>query len=243
MYSSERVAQRQLRLLWEHGVLERAAIRRGPGEPALAYRLAPETVRRLRGTAPPRQRPHLRHDLDTLDVVCALARNRTTSGPVSLWLTESMARGLPSARVRPDALLVLQLPAGSCVLCIEVDEATEHAQLIRRKLAAYRQPLLDRPGWRLLVAVPDVARVDWMRRIAATSPLAGRSFVGVLPDLSRDGLAASVVPLVGPEVRVSVATLASDGVPRSAHAPLGSAAWRQLLASGGAEDTVGLLHP
>ena len=37
----------------------------------------------------------------------------------------------------PDSVVALQTPAGSGVLCLEIDEATEHGPDIRDKLARY----------------------------------------------------------------------------------------------------------
>ncbi len=36
---------------------------------------------------------------------------------------------------------------GAAVLCLEVDEGTEHAPVTRDKLEGYAEALKDRPGW------------------------------------------------------------------------------------------------
>jgi protein involved in plasmid replication-relaxation len=68
------------------------------------------------------------------------------------WCTPAMSSRFIDG-VKPDALLALQLSTGSAVLCLEVDDGTEHAPIIRDKLERYAEALRDRPAWHLVLVV------------------------------------------------------------------------------------------
>ncbi len=237
-----RKVQHRTRLLWQAGYLERTNLppaERG-GSP-IVYRLSPMARlrlgyrdRRVAGIA------ELQHRLDTVQTVCALARpHGHTEHPVHGWLTESMVAGLLGSRAQPDSLVVLQLSLGSAVLSLEVDEATQHAPVIRRKLLAYREALERRPGWLLLFVVPSAARRSWLLRQVTVEPaLRGwsRGWVCELAHLAVAGLDAPAWSLGADHAREPLHTLASDRLPRRCPTPVGSRAWLELLATGGGED-------
>lgn len=237
-----RKVQHRTRLLWQAGYLERSNLppaERG-GSP-IVYRLSPTARlrlgyhdRRAAGIA------ELQHRLDTVQTVCALARPRSDADdPVQGWLTESMAGGLLGARAQPDSLVVVQLSRGSAVLCLEIDEATQHAPVIRWKLLAYREALERRPGWLLVFVVPSAARRSWLLRQVTVEPaLRGwsRGWVCELPEVAATGLDAAVWSLGAAHDRRPLHTLATDRLPRRCPTPVGSRAWLELLATGGGED-------
>jgi hypothetical protein len=69
----------------------------------------------------------LRHSLNVVETVCALVnstRDDASEQLVQAWLSEVMARDL-LPRTYPDAVVALQAPTGSGVLCLEIDESTE----------------------------------------------------------------------------------------------------------------------
>jgi hypothetical protein len=211
------------------------------GGSPIVYRLSPMARfrlgyhdRRAAGIA------ELQHRLDTVQSVCALARPRSdTSHPVQGWLTESMAGGLIGDHTQPVSLVVVQLSRGSAVLGLEIDEATQHAPVIRRKLLAYREALERRPGWLLLFVVPSAARRSWLRRQVAVEPaLRGwmRGWVCELASIRVAGLDAAAWSLGVAHARTPLHTLATDRLSRRCPTPVGSRAWLELLATGGGED-------
>jgi hypothetical protein len=88
---------------------------------------------------------------------------------------------------------VLAGPAGSGVVCLEIDESTQHIAPIRAKLRAYRRAIGGRPAWHALFVVPSSTRGGWLRRIARGCDLGGLSLFIVTADtLHRDGAAAEL---------------------------------------------------
>jgi hypothetical protein len=239
IYPSRRTAFRHLRRLWQLGVLERAPLPPIRGGIPVAYRLTRRgmnrlgyTDRRAGGLA------HLRHALDTVAAVCALVRprpDRPEPRPVQLWLPEATAADAGIEPIRPDSVVVLQVDGGSGVLCIETDEATEHAPQIRSKLAAYERVLADRAGWHVLFVVPTAARLSWLRRVGRFR-LDGRAWAVVLAELETDGLNATVIPLSRAAQPRVLRSVLEDPSPRRSATPVGSDAWIELLGSGGGED-------
>ncbi len=240
VYPSRRTAFRHLRRLWLLGLLERAPLPPHRGGVPIVYRLTRRGMNRL-GYADRRTGglAHLRHALDTVAAVCTLARPvDCASGPVmpvQLWLPESTAADADIDPARPDAIVVLQLDGGSAVLCLETDEATEHAPQIRAKLAAWERALAGRDGWHVLFVVPTTARLSWLRRVARPY-LADHGWAVVLADLESDGIEGPVAPLArsGPVRRLR--SLVSDPRLRVGSTPIGSDAWVELLGSGGGEE-------
>lgn len=236
-----RKAQQRTRQLWRTGYLEQTTLPPASrGRSPLAYRLS-RTGRRRLGYHDRRVAgiQELQHRLDTVQAVCALARPLPDAlYPVQAWLTESMA---PEAglTVEPDSIVVLQLPSGSAVVCLETNEATQHAPVIRRKLLAYRSALTDRDGWLLLFVVPSEGRRHWLRRQAATERQLDTWQKGWVTDqalLNARGLDATVWPLSGSGAAAPLRTLVSDPRSRDCPTPVGSPAWLELLGSGGGED-------
>lgn len=207
----------------------------------MAYRLTPATRRRLgyhdRRTAGIHG---LQHRLDTVQSVCALVRpTPDTLYPVQGWLTESMARGELGAGVEPDSMVVVRLPTGSAVLCLEIDEATQHAPVIRHKLRAYRKALRERAGYLLLFVVPGRERRQWLQRQAGAERELhewSQGWLAELPLLDEFGLEASVWPLGARGPARQLNTLIRDVRPRLTPTPVGSPDWLRLLGSGGGED-------
>lgn len=238
-----RKVQERTRLLWLAGYLERTALPapyRG-GSP-LAYRLSPTARRRL-GYRDRRAAgiSELQHRLDAVEAVSALSRpDGHTVHPAQAWLTEPMARGQAGTRAQPDSVVVIQLASGSAVLCLEIDEATQHAPVIRGKLDAYREALDHRgSGWQLLFVVPSEARRSWLLRLARAEPwLAAwaRGWVCELSLLSDHALDAPVWALGVTGAPRPLRSLVLDRLPRRCPTPVGSRAWLDLLGSGGGED-------
>lgn len=124
------------------------------------------------------------------------------------------------------------------VLCLEIDEGTEHAPQIRAKLAAYNRVLPDRAGWHLLFLVPTADRLAWLRRVGRSEAdrLAGRLWAIVLGDVDALGLRAPLAPISGSNTSNPLGSLLRDPRPRRCATPVGSDAWVTLLGSGGGED-------
>lgn len=246
VYRRRQRAQLHLQRLYRYRMLERTALPpldRG-GAP-LVFRLSPYGRRRLRYPALTRSQAgtQLRHSLDVVETVVALARSRLPTGdrhPVQGWLSPAMNAGLLN-RVVPDALLVLQVPTGSGVVALEVDEATEHTEVIEQKLINYGWALVSKRGWHLLFVVPHATRLQWLRRriarVKGRAPsLAGISWVATLDDIRRDGLDTVVMPIEPDSAPATFARVLDDGRPRHTDTPVGSDAWLRLLAYGGGED-------
>jgi hypothetical protein len=145
--------------------------------------------------------------------------------------------------VHPDAIVALDLAGGSAVVCLEVDEATQHGPVIVGKLEAYEQALIGRAGWHLLFVAPNDDRVDWIRTLARGRPgqtLAGRGWAVTLEALRAGGPNAPLRSLGPGRDEPPLGTLATDRGRRRSSAPVGSAAWVELLGYGGAEDTAAL---
>ena len=159
--------------------------------------------------------------------------------PIQAWLTERMSADLPGPGIRPDSVVTLQVGARSAVLCLEMDEGTQHAPVIRARLTAYGRWLPTRGGWHLLLVVQSEQRARWLRRLGSwhgPKSLDGRSWVVRLADLGSEGLDALTVPIVGREPPRSLRALAADPTSRMSTAPVGSGSWIELLGQGGGED-------
>lgn len=236
VYPSRRTALRHLRRLWQLGLIERTPLPPNRGGVPVAHRLTLRGARRLNYTS---RRlgglAHLRHALDTVEVVCSLAR----SGQLQAWLTPLMTDDLFDGVVRPDGVLILQTETGSAVVCLETDEATEHAPEIRDKLTAYQRVLPERPGWHVLFVVPTRDRLTWLRRVAVWDERRGighRSWAVTLAELTTHGMDATVSSVGWNAEGRRLADIVTDPRPRTCAAPVGTGTWVQLLGSGGAED-------
>jgi hypothetical protein len=247
VHRSRRTALKRLRRLWQLGLVERALLPPAHGGAPVAYRVSVRGREQL--GYPARQREgvtHLRHTLDTVEAVCALVgddRDDPAALPVALWLTESMSRDVLGGDVHPDAILALDHAGGSAVVCLEVDEATQHGPIIQGKLEAYEQALTGRAGWYLLLVAPNDDRVDWIRTLARAArgqTLAGRGWAVTLDALRAGGLDAPLRPLRPGRDEVPLAALVGGPGHHHSSAPVGSTAWVELLGYGGAEDTAAL---
>ena len=239
VFPSRRTALRRLRRLWQLGLLERAPLAPERGGIPVVNRLSRRGSKRL-GYIDTRTGgvSRVRHTLDIVDAVCALVRSAPAS--VQLWLTEPMTDGVLPADVRPDSVVVLQLRGQSAVLCLEIDEATEHSPTIRSRLGAYERALAGRDGWNLLWVVPTEERLGWLRRVARWDQRPGlerRSWGLVLDDLREVGLKAQTQPVSWSGEAVSLEAVIANQRPRRCPTPVGSPAWVRLLGSGGAEET------
>jgi hypothetical protein len=239
VYASRRTALRRLRRLWQLGLLERAPLAPERGGIPVAYRITRRGSKRL-GYVDTRTGgvSRTRHSLDIVDAVCSLVR--PAPGAVQLWLTEPMADGVLAEGARPDSIVVVQLASGSAVLCLEIDEATEHAPTIRSRLAAYERALAGRDGWHLLWVVPTEERLAWLRRVARWDDhagLDGRSWGLVLDDLRARGFGTVTSPVGWAGDAIRLEALMADPRPRRCPTPVGSPAWIRLLGTGGAEET------
>ncbi len=241
VYPSRRTALRRLRRLWQLGLLDPAPLAPERGGIPVVYHISRRGSRRL-GYHDTRTGGvgRVRHTLDIVETVSALVRS--SSGSVQLWLTEStIDDGMLPAEVHPDSIVVLSTETGSAVCCLEVDEATEHAPLIRTRLAMYARALAGREGRQLLWVAPTEDRLAWLRRRGQHPALEGRSWGVVLDELRSRGFAAPARPVGWPGDPVPLAAIASDVRIRRSRAPVGSPAWARLLGSGGGEEIGGLL--
>jgi Replication-relaxation len=245
VYHRRQTSQLRLMRLWNAGFIERATLpplSRG-GAP-LVFRLSRRGRARL-GYRPLRRAEagmQLRHDLHVLDAVCALARPdpRAPDGyPLAAWCTPAMSQRFIDG-VIPDALLALQLETGSAVLAFEVDEGTEHAPVIRAKLARYAEALEGRDGWHLLFVVGEAERARWIaslaRRTDGLEPLSGAACVTTIDLLRQHGVHAGVSPLSARRAPASIADLCVVGSRARVPHPVGSDAWLRLMATGAGED-------
>ena len=170
IYRRERTAQDRLLELWRAGALERSTDpRSGRGTATYAYRTSPSTRAHLGIREPRASSLYLRHTLDIVEAVCALAvpDDADDPRPVQAWLTERMSADLPGPGIRPDSVVALQVGARSAVLCLEMDEGTQHAPVIRARFAAYGRWLPARAGWHLLFVVQSEQRTRWLRRLGS----------------------------------------------------------------------------
>lgn len=247
VYRSRRTALKRLRRLWQIGLVERALLPPAHGGAPVAYRISVRGRERL--GYPARRTEgvtHLRHTLDTVEAVSALVdedRDDPAALPITLWLTESMSRDVLGGDVHPDTILVLDHAGGSAVVCLEVDEATQHGPIIQGKLEAYERALAARAGWHLLIVAPNDDRVDWIRTLARGRPgqsIAGRGWAVTLEALRAGGLNAPLRSVGPGRAERHLGTLATDRGRRRSSAPVSSAAWVELLGYGGAEDTTAL---
>ena len=243
VYGNLRLAQYHLLRLHRSGLLERTAIVDTPSRAEYAYRVSPSGHQRLGTRRTPAPATYVRHMLDTVDAVRHLNRSDDREHPpVQLWLADSMTGDILGRFVRPDSIVVVTTGAGSAVLALEIDEATEHSRTIRAKLAAYRRPLEPRPNWHLIIVVPSLRRANWMVRQAASLDLGPQAWVVTRTDLARDSLDTVLRPLTrasGPRTIRSLLRSPKRVLP----APVGSRAWLELLADGGGEAADGVLAP
>lgn len=122
----------------------------------------------------------LRHSLNVVETVCALVRDTAHSNEplVQLWYPECLAADLLPG-VYPDSVVALQTESGAAVLCLEIDEGTEHGLQLRDKLARCGDDLYERSGWKVVFVAPSRERVDFLARVARRDggypDLAGRA--------------------------------------------------------------------
>jgi|AntDryMetagUQ889_1029465.scaffolds.fasta_scaffold14877_1 hypothetical protein len=183
----------------------------------------------------------LRHDLHVLDAVCALARpdaGERHRYPLAAWCTPAMS-GRFIEGVIPDALLALRLETGVAVLALEVDEGTEHAPVIRAKLACYAKALDGRDGWHVLFIVGEPQRAGWIRRLGRAGDelgdVAGQAWVTSIDELRERGTRARIAPLRGAAPR-RLGDLMWHAGRRHGLSPVASEAWLRLMGSGAGED-------
>jgi hypothetical protein len=151
-----------------------------------------------------------------------------------------MTDGVLPADVRPDSVLVVQIDSGSAVLCLEIDEATEHSRTIRARLGAYERALAGRAGWHVVWVVPTEERLGWLRRLGRwdqRSGLEGCSWGIVLDERRTLGLRARTQPVGWSGGAVPLEAVVADPRLRRCPTPVGSPGWIRLLGSGGAEET------
>ena len=246
-YRNRHYAQIRLRRLWDLGYLERAVLppTRSRGGAPFAYRLSSACRARLGyGPRPWRGPGYLAHTLDAVEAVCGLlgSGDPERNPVVTLWLPESIVGDALPDGPDADTVVVLNAAMGSGVLCLEIDEATQHVTPIRAKLRAYRRALADRPGWHLLVVVPTAARRNWLRRIVRVEDVGSVSaWVVTIVDLRRGGIDVRLVPIVGLSPPPPLRQILADPRPRQSATSVGSRAWLELLGSGGGEEPGELL--
>ena len=134
---------------------------------------------------------------------------------------------------------MLQRAKLSAILCLEIDEASEHAPQISAKLDTWATVFATRPELVLLFVVPTESRLAWLRRNAGAGrrpALEGRAFGVVAGELASAGLEAPALPIGWRGERRPLATLIAEPRVRLSGTPVGSAAWVELLGSGGGED-------
>ncbi len=137
--------------------------------------------------------------------------------------------------VYPDSVVALRAESGSAVLCLEIDEATEHGQDIRDKLARYSDALAGRSGWHVVFITPSRARVDFVARVAKRGGgyqgLDGRAPGTRLGELQTAGLACATVPMFPSGRRAALGDILSDPMPRRCPTPVGTDAWLAIFSA------------
>jgi hypothetical protein len=245
IYRRRQTAQERLSALYRLGYIDRAVLPPSTrGGAPLAFRVSAKARRRLGYLSLTRFRAgtQLRHSLNVVETVCALVRATSPSDDplVQVWYPDYNAADLLPG-VYPDSVVALQAPRGSAVLCLEIDEGTEHGPQIRDKLARYGDALAGRPGWHVLFVAPSRERVDFLARVAkrvdGDPALGGRAWALVLRELSGAGIGTTLVPLFTGARRLSVGQLVSDPKRRRCPTPVGTDAWLQVLGDGATEET------
>ena len=244
VYHRRQTTQLRLMRLWQAGFIERTALpplSRG-GAP-LVFRLSRRGRARL-GYRPLKRAEagmQLRHDLHVLDTVCALARPNTREPncyPLAAWCTPAMS-GRFIESVIPDALLALQFVSGGAVLALEVDEGTEHAPVIRAKLARYAKALDGRDGWHVVFVVGEPPRAEWIKRLTQTGGelgrAAGQAWVTSVAELREQGSETRITSLWDSAPR-RLADLGCRAGGSRAVVPVGTEEWLRLMGSGAGED-------
>jgi len=244
VYRRRQTAQERLSALYRLGYLDRAVLPpRSRGGAPLAFRVSARGRRRLGYESLTRFRAgtQLRHSLNIVETVCALVgvTPHDAPPPVQLWYPEYLAADVLDG-VYPDSIVVLQGPMGSAVLCLEIDEGTEHGPDIRDKLARYAEALRGRAGWHVLFVAPGRERASFLTRVARRNGgypgVAGRAWAVVLDELCAVDTAAAVVPLFAGGRRTLLAGLLSDPTSRPCPTPVATDDWLRLLADGADED-------
>ena len=153
-----------------------------------------------------------------------------------------MTAGVLPADVRPDSIVVVRSMRGSAVLCLEIDEATEHSPTIRARLARVRAGAgRSRGGWHAALGRADRGAAG----LAPPGRPLGRSGPGskaARGDSSSTtfgplGLRAPTHPVGWSGEAVPFEALVADPRPRRCPTPVGSSGWIRLLGTGGAEET------
>lgn len=247
VYGHRRIAQRRLLRLWEAGLLERAIVphaQRGGAE--LAYRLSDRARRRL-GDVATRSRGsnRLGHTLDIVETICALASangDPRHDSPAQLWLDEPNAAIVLGTPPYPDSVVALASEGRSCVVCLEIDEATQRRAVIEAKLNGYRRLFDAHQTWWLLFVVPSQNRARWLISVAggADEKVVARAWVTSLAQLKIRRFDARAQPLTGASAITVRAFIDASG-DRHVGSPVGSEAWLRLLGEGGIEDLDDLL--
>jgi hypothetical protein len=141
----------------------------------------------------------------------------------------------------PDSVVALQTPAGSSVLCLEIDEGTEHGPDIRAKLARHADGFRSRTGWHVVFVAGGRERVDFLARVAKRkggyAGVRGQARAIVLGELQAHGLSAIAAPLAVGGRRMALAALLIDLRPRRCSTPVATDPWLRVLGFGGGEDT------
>ncbi len=243
-YARRQTTQERLALLYRAGYLEREILPPSSrGGAPYAFRISPRGRRRLGYDPLTRSRAgtQLRHSLNGVETVCALLNAGAGAAEPLLqaWLAEVMAHDL-LPKVYPDAVVVLQAPTGSAVLCLEIDQNTERCPVIRDKLGRYETALRSKTGWHVLFVVPSAERSGSLARHATEKGgypgLAGQAWALVLPELRTRGLDARVVALNPNVPRTTLGALLADPTSRRCLTPVGTDTWLQVLGLGGDED-------
>ncbi|MFN0155530.1 MAG: replication-relaxation family protein [Gaiella sp.] len=221
-FSSKRRAQDRLLFLYRHRVLDRfyPPSRFGTGKPQ-AHWLLDEAGAQLVAATLGVERKRLgwqrRDDWGShRQLAHRLEVNRFVTDLIAATLIEAAlavmewsgprAAAVPlERRVRPDARLLLQMPAGAAIEClIEWDRATEPGERIAEKLARYRIAerklrYHDREPRSVLFVVPGEGRLETLRRLPAlgrddsfASLGRWRIFATTVSALRRDGPLARI---------------------------------------------------
>jgi len=141
----------------------------------------------------------------------------------------------------PDGVVVIESDRRSCVICLEIDEATQRRAVIEAKLNGYRRVLDAYPTWWLLFVVPSRTRARWLRSVAgqADGSVVARTWVTTLAALRLRHLDASLRALADGQTS-TLRALARTIDDRRAGSPVASEPWLRLLGEGGVEELGGI---
>lgn len=187
-FSQKSAADRRLRLLYDHALLDRIVLPVATGSPELLYTIGPHGADHLRanlgvesGQMSWRRRLtdaslgylHHRLDLNRFRLAVTMGARHMPGYRLVSWKD-----GFSLGRLRPDAFFALDTPRGSALFFVEVDRSTETTRTFQNKLKLYhrywRQGAFENrfaaKHFRVLTGVPNASRLRALVKAASDVP-------------------------------------------------------------------------